>query len=350
VGRDKLRGIITLSHGGGGRDSWELINDLIISKVPEELRRAFDGVGLDELDDGVAIKLNDLYVVASIDSYTVKPLIFPGGDLGALAAAGTINDLLMMGARPIGIVDAVVVEEGTQVELVDTIIRSMINTLISEGVALLGGDFKVMPKGSLDGMIITTAGLGIARRLIVDAGIRIGDKVVVTGPIAEHGAVIIASQLGLLDNVKELRSDVKPLTKYLMPVIDEYGEYIHAARDPTRGGLASTLNEWVAGRDLTIIIDRTKIPIRDPVKGFLDILGIDPLNVASEGVAVLAVDPLVADDVVEELHKLGLKDASIVGEIIKPPSKLASGRVLIRTEIGGLSFVDALASPVPRIC
>ncbi len=350
MGRDKLRGIITLSHGGGGRDSWELINDLIISKVPEELRRAFDGVGLDELDDGVAIKLNDLYVVASIDSYTVKPLIFPGGDLGALAAAGTINDLLMMGARPIGIVDAVVVEEGTQVELVDTIIRSMINTLISEGVALLGGDFKVMPKGSLDGMIITTAGLGIARRLIVDAGIRIGDKVVVTGPIAEHGAVIIASQLGLLDNVKELRSDVKPLTKYLMPVIDEYGEYIHAARDPTRGGLASTLNEWVAGRDLTIIIDRTKIPIRDPVKGFLDILGIDPLNVASEGVAVLAVDPLVADDVVEELHKLGLKDASIVGEIIKPPSKLASGRVLIRTEIGGLSFVDALASPVPRIC
>lgn len=350
MSKDKLRGIITLSHGGGGRDSWELINDLIISKVPSRLRKVLDGVGLDELDDGVAIKLNDLYVVMSIDSYTVKPLIFPGGDLGTLAAAGTINDLIMMGARPIGIVDAVVVEEGTQIELVNTIINSMINTLISEGVALLGGDFKVMPKGSLDGIIITTAGLGIARRLIVDTEIRVGDKVVVTGPIAEHGAVIIASQLDLLDNVKELRSDVKSLAKYLIPVIDKYGVYIHAARDPTRGGLASTLNEWVVGRDLTIVIDRSKIPIKDSVKGFLDMLGIDPLNVASEGVAVLAVDPLVANNVVEELHKLGLKDASIIGEVIKPPSKLASGRVLIRTEIGGLSFVDAHASPVPRIC
>lgn len=342
--------IVTLSHGGGGKEMWDIINELIVSKVPEGFKKVLNGVGLEALDDGVAIKVGDEYVVMSIDSYTVKPLIFPGGDLGSLAASGTINDLLMMGARPIGLVDAIVVEDGIEVDLLDSLIRSLVTTAISEGVAILGGDFKVMPKNALDGVIITTAGIGIARRLIVDTNIRPGDKVIVTGPIAEHGATIIASQLGLLNNVKGLSSDVRPLSKYLLPILDIYGEYIHAARDPTRGGLASTLNEWVVGRELTIVVERSKIPIRDPVRKFLDMLGIEPLNVASEGIAVLAVDPEVADDVVGKLRSLGLSHSSIVGEVIRPFSELVRGRVLVKTEVGGLTFVEPSPSPVPRIC
>ncbi|MEM0361219.1 MAG: hydrogenase expression/formation protein HypE [Sulfolobales archaeon] len=342
--------IVTLSHGGGGKEMWDIINELIVSKVPEGFKRVLNGVGLEALDDGVAIKVGDEFVVVSIDSYTVKPLVFPGGDLGSLAASGTINDLLMMGARPIGLVDAIVVEDGIEVGLLDSLVKSLVNTAISEGVAILGGDFKVMPKNTLDGVIITTAGIGIARRLIVDTNIRSGDKVIVTGPIAEHGATIIASQLGLLDNVKGLSSDVRPLSKYLLPILDTYGEYIHAARDPTRGGLASTLNEWVVGKELTIVVERGRIPIRDHVRKFLDMLGIEPLNVASEGIAVLAVDPEVADEVVEKLRSLGLSHSSIIGEVVKPFSELVRGRVLAKTEVGGLTFVEPSSSPVPRIC
>ncbi|MEM4519514.1 MAG: hydrogenase expression/formation protein HypE [Sulfolobales archaeon] len=342
--------IVSLSHGGGGKDMWNLINELILSKVPEDFKRVLDGVGLDALDDGVAIKVGSEYVVVTIDSYTVKPLIFPGGDLGSLAASGTINDLLMMGARPVGIVDAIVVEEGFSTDFLNDLIKSLIHTSISEGVAVLGGDFKVMPKGALDGVIITTAGIGLAKRLIVDNNIRVGDKLVVTGPIAEHGSTIIASQLGLLKNAKELVSDVKPLTKYLLPILDEYGEHIHAARDPTRGGLASTLNEWIVNKDLTIVVERGKVPVRDSVKKFLDMLGIEPLNVASEGIAVLAVDPDVVDEVLNMLHYLGLKEASIIGEVVKPFSELVRGKVIARTEVGGLTFVESLTSPVPRIC
>lgn len=345
-----LHKVITLSHGGGGKDTWRLINDLIVSKVPKNFRRVLDGVGLDELDDGVAFKVGDLYVVLSIDSYTVKPLVFPGGDLGVLAASGTINDVVMMGAKPLGVVDAILVEEGTPVEVLDKVVDSMVSTLLSEGVALLGGDLKVMPKGSLDGIIITTAGFGLASKLIIDTEIQVGDKIVITGPIAEHGAVIIAAQLGLLDRAADLRSDVKPLAKYILPVINKYSEYVHAARDPTRGGVASTLNEWIKDKDLTIIVDRDEIPIRESVREFLDMLGIDPLNVASEGIAILAVSPKVVDEVISVLRSLGLKDAAVVGEIVKPPSRIASGRVLARTEVGGLTFVEANPSPVPRIC
>ncbi|MCX8186499.1 MAG: hydrogenase expression/formation protein HypE [Sulfolobales archaeon] len=342
--------MVSLTHGGGGKDMWNLINELVVSKVPEGFKKALDGVGLDVLDDGVAIKVGNEYVVMTIDSYTVKPLFFPGGDLGSLAASGTINDLLMMGAKPIGIVDAVVVEDGFSTEILDNLIKSLISTAVSEGVAVLGGDFKVMPKGSLDGVIITTAGIGIAKRLIIDANIKAGDKLIVTGPIAEHGSTIIASQLGLLDRAKGLMSDVKSLTKYLLPVFDVYGDYIHAARDPTRGGLASTLNEWVIGKELTIVIERGKVPVRESVRKFLDMLGIEPLGVASEGVAVLAVDPRVVDEVLNMLHELGLRDSSIIGEVVKPFSKLVEGKVIARTEVGGLTFVEYSSSPVPRIC
>jgi len=312
---------IKLVHGAGAREMWKLIEKVIINNVPPEYRKIENGVGLDVLDDGAAIKIGDKYLVFAIDSFTVNPIFFPGGDIGHLAASGVINDLVMMGALPIAFMDTIVVEEGFPIKDLDTIIKSMTKILFENNIALIGGDLKVMPRGSIDKITITGMGIGVAEEVIIDKNIREGDKVIVTAPIAEHGATILATQLGLLDKARDLKSDSKPLTNTVLPVIRKYAKYIHAARDPTRGGLSSTLSEWVYGTDLTIIIDRAKIPIRDHVREFLDALGVDPLSMASEGVAVLAVDPLVADEVVEELHKKGETYSTIIGYVKRLQTK-----------------------------
>ena len=308
-----------------------------------------NGVGLESLDDGAAIRINDSYVVFAIDSFTVKPLFFPGGDLGSLAAAGSINDLVMMGARPIAAMDSLVIEAGTSMEIVEKIVNSFIKTMISEGVALIGGDLKVMPHGQLDTMIMTVVGIGIANKLIVDSNLEPGDKIVVTGPIAEHGATIIAAQLNYIDKIR-IASDSKPLAKLLLPIYEKFGSYIKAARDPTRGGLASVLSEWASMTKTTIVIERTKIPIKQEVQHFLDMLGIDPLNVACEGIALLGVDPLVAEDVVKELRARGANEASIIGEVKIPKNPIIRGKVVAITEVGGATIVEPQAAPVPRIC
>ena len=341
---------VTIAHGAGGRETWEVISKLIVAKVPEGLRRTKGGIGIDELDDGAVIRIGDEYVVVTVDSYTVKPLKFPGGDLGVLAASGTINDLLMMGAKPVAVEDAVLVEEGTDMDLVREIMNSFIRVVTEEGLALIGGDFKVMPKGSLDTMVITSVGIGITDRPIADSGLRTGDDIIVTGPIAEHGATIIAAQLGMLDSIKGLRSDVKPLTNVMLPLIEKFGDHIHAARDPTRGGIASILNEWASAIGKTIIIRREDIPIEESTRNFLDMLGIDSLQVASEGLAVLGVDHEVADDVVKYLRSIGQVQANIIGRVVEPPSDVVKGRVLAETEVGGLVFVDTVSVLVPRIC
>ena len=341
---------IVLAHGGGGRETWSLVEELIVSRIPRELRSVLNGVGIDVLDDGAAIRVGDKYIVFSVDSYTVNPIFFPGGNIGTLAVSGTINDLLMMGAKPVAVMDSIVVEEGFPLDKLNTIIESMTKLLVSEGIALIGGDFKVMPKGQVDKIIIGMMGIGIAEKLIVDSNLRIGDKIIVTGPIGDHGTIILASQLGYLDKISELKSDSKPLTKIMLPLIEEYGEHIHAARDPTRGGLASVLAEWAKQTNTTIIVDRSSIPVRPQVRGFLEALGIDPIHMACEGVAVLSVSPQVADEVVDFLRRKGEQHACIVGEVVKPKSDIVKGRVLVRTEVGGLTIVEPQALPIPRIC
>ncbi len=343
-------GKVTIAHGAGGKETWKIITELIVRRVPEQLRRTEGGIGIDKLDDGAVIRIDDKYIVVTIDSYTVKPLKFPGGNLGVLAASGTINDLLMMGAKPVAVEDAIIVEEGVSMELVSEIVNSFIEVLTDEGLAIIGGDFKVMPKGTLDIMVITSTGIGIAERPIVDTELRVGDSIVVTGPIAEHGATIIAAQLGMLDTVRGLSSDVKPLTKVMLPLLEKFGNYIHAARDPTRGGIASTLNEWASVIGKTIILKREEVPIRESVRSFLDMLGIDPLQVASEGIAVLGVDPEVTDELVKYLRSLGQVHARVIGKVVEPPSDVAKGKVLAETEVGGLVFVDTASVIVPRIC
>lgn len=341
---------VKLSHGAGAKEMWEFIQRYIVSKVPRNLWKTIDGYGLDILDDGAVFKAGNNYIVVSVDSYTVNPIFFKGGNIGELAVSGTLNDLVMMGAKPIAFMDTIVVEEGFSTKELETIIESMIKILSNEGIPLIGGDFKVMPKGSIDRIIITGIGIGFAVKPIIDKMIKEGDAIIVTGPIAEHGAVIMAHQLGMENDIKDLQSDTKPLTRTVLPVIEKFREYIHAARDPTRGGLAATLYEWVAGSNLTIIIDRNKIPIRDSVRFFLEALGIDPLNMASEGVGVLAVEPNVADDVVEELRRNGEKHARTIGRVVRVDNSLLRGKVIAITEVGGKVIIEPRSINLPRIC
>ncbi len=340
---------ITTVHGSGGFETLEVIEKLIVSRVPESLRRALNGFGLDVLDDGSSIGIGDQHVVLSSDSFTVKPLFFPGGNIGHLAASGVLNDLVMMGAIPVAFMDNIVVEEGFPRDDLDKIVASMISVLRENNVALIGGDFKVMPKNSLDGIIISATGIGLAEKPVIDK-VMPGDKIIVTGPIAEHGATILAAQLGMLEEAEGLRSDSRPLVKTVLPVIRKYREYVDAARDPTRGGLAVILNEFVRNTNYMIIIDRGRIPVRDEVREFLDALGIDPLGVASEGVAVLAVKNDYAEEVVGELRRMGESGAEIIGEVREAPNNLLAGRVIALTEVGGKVVVQPNPLNLPRIC
>ncbi|MFP3485334.1 MAG: AIR synthase related protein, partial [Vulcanisaeta sp.] len=245
----KLEKYIRLAHGSGGVETSMILEELIFSKVEDPLKRVGNGIGIDFPDDAAAIPLpSGDYLIITVDAYTVNPPFFPGGNIGVLAASGSINDVLMMGGKPIAMLDSIIVEEGFPIDDLSKIIDSFIDTLRREGVALIGGDFKVMPKGQLDKIVITTVGIGLAKKPIVDVP-RVGDKIIVSDYVGDHGAVILAYQLGsdvsteLLEKSR-LKSDVKPLTKLMLPLIEKYGDYIHAARDPTRGGLSMVLNDW----------------------------------------------------------------------------------------------------------
>ncbi|MFN3268116.1 MAG: hydrogenase expression/formation protein HypE, partial [Zestosphaera sp.] len=305
--------LITLAHGAGAAETWRLIKELIIDRVPEKLKKIEGGYGLDVLDDSATIKVgDDLHVVITTDSYTVSPYRFPGGDIGSLVAHGVINDLVVSGARPVAFMDTIVVEEGFPEAELSVIINSLISALIEDNVSLIGGDFKVMPKGTLDKILITGVGIGLSRRPIPDNELSVGDKIIVTGYVAEHGATILAAQLGLLDKIKGLRSDTKSLARTVLKVIEEFRDYVHAARDPTRGGLASVLNEWARSNNLTIRIHKDRIPVRDEVRDFLEAMGVDYLSMASEGIALLAVDSRRAPEILERLKEVGEENSEII--------------------------------------
>ncbi len=339
---------ITIVHGAGGREMAELIEKLIVAKTPPRLRTALNGYGLDALDDGSTIMIGDKSIVLASDSFTIDPIFFPGGDIGHLAASGVLNDLVMMAADPIAFMDMIIVEEGLEEKTLEKIVESMINVLRENNVALIGGDFKVMPKGKIDKIVISCTGIGLSDNPLIDRP-KPGDKIIVTGPIAEHGAAILAARLGMLDENTDLRSDSRPLVKTVLPVIKKYREYITGARDPTRGGLAAILNEWSTQTGRTIVLNRANIPVREEVREFLDALGVDPLNVASEGIAVLSIKPDEAEDIVRELEKKGEKPA-IIGEVIEPPNEILRGRVVAITEVGGKVIVRPNPLNLPRIC
>ncbi|NPA69873.1 MAG: hydrogenase expression/formation protein HypE [Crenarchaeota archaeon] len=340
---------VTLAHGAGGEKTLELLNKLILSKVPDILKRTPEGAGIDVLDDGACIKIGDKYLIVTVDAYTVNPIFFPGGDLGKLAASGTINDLVAMGARPIAVLDSIIIEEGIDIDTVDKITTSFIEVLTRENIPIIGGDLKVMPRGQIDKIVMTTVGLGIARRPVIDRELRPGDKIIVTGSIAEHGATIMALQQGINAEKYGLHSDCRPLLRPLLDIVEKYLDKVHAMRDPTRGGLAQVLNEWARDTGTLILIYEDKIPIRFEVKKFCEIVGIDPLYLACEGVMTIAVDSEIAPILVEELHSAGMEDAAIIGEVRE--SEKFRGTVVCKTVSGGLRIVEPLrGSLVPRIC
>ena len=345
---------ITLAHGAGGLEMRELLEKLFFKRVEERLKRVEGGVGIDVADDAATIPLpGGKYLVVSTDSYTVNPIFFPGGNIGVLAACGSINDVLMMGGKPLAALDSIIVEEGFSLRDLEIVVDSMLEVFRQEGVALIGGDFKVMPRGQVDKIVVTTTTIGVSENPIVDYP-KPGDKILVSDYVGDHGAVILLAQVGLAESVEELskgllKSDVKPLTKLMLPLTSRYRDCITAARDPTRGGLAGVLNEWAEKSGVLIVVREDNIPIREPVARYASALGVDPLYLASEGVAVLSLKEECADEVLEYVRSLGFENARIIGEVKE--TDMFRGYVALETSVGGLRLVEPPRGElVPRIC
>lgn len=333
---------VTALHGAGG----EVMGRFLAERVLPRFRlRAAGPIGLDELDDGAVVNLPPGQVVVTTDSHVVKPYFFPGGDIGLLAVCGTVNDLAVMGARPVALTMGLILEEGFALSDLEQILLSAAKALSELGVPLVAGDTKVMGKGELDGIAINTTGIGVTARAVSDAGLKVGDAILVTGTIGDHGMALLAAREGFHLETG-LQSDVAPLWPLLAPAL-AHGS-ITAMKDPTRGGLAAALNEMARKGRVGIEIHELEIPLRPEVQALSDLLGISPLEVACEGRAVVAVAADQADAVLAILreHPLGC-DARIVGSVIAD----YPGRVILDTGVGGRRFLEMpLGDPVPRIC
>jgi hydrogenase expression/formation protein HypE len=338
--------LVQLAHGGGGKLQNELV-DYIVSHI--QLKQIKNGVGVDALDDGATIPLDDSEwdIVITADGHTIDPIFFPGGDLGKLAACGTINDLVVMGATPLALTCVILIEEGTSFSTLDKILKSLNAEASAANVAILAGDTKVMPKGTLKGIVMTTSGIGIKpkSRQILDANCQAGAKLIITGSIADHGIALMANREGI-----QLESSLQSDVACLAGLIPNFGTYdgILAMKDPTRGGLASALNEWATKSKVSLWVDEEKLLVKPEVKAVADILGLDPLEVSNEGKALICVQAEKADALVSTLQKTGLgKDARIIGDVKAD----RPGKVFMRTPIGGTRMIEMpLGEPIPRVC
>jgi hydrogenase expression/formation protein HypE len=333
--------VVTLAHGGGGRLSQMLIERMFVT--------AFANPALATLHDGAILELNGARLAFSTDSFTVSPLFFPGGDIGSLAVHGTVNDLAMCGARPLALSASFILEEGLPMEDLWRIVLSMQRAAAEVGVPIVTGDTKVVERGKGDGLFINTSGLGI-----IPPGVHIapqratpGDVILINGAIAEHGIAVMSRREGLAFET-ELVSDSAPLVDLVMRVLEVGGDHVHVLRDPTRGGIASALNEIAAKARVGIRLDEERIPVGDAVRGACEILGFDPLYVANEGKCIVIVAPEIADRVLETMraHPQGAQ-ATRIGEVVGEHP----GKVFMRSRIGGLRVVDMLSGEqLPRIC
>lgn len=334
---------ITSLHGAGGEVMEQFLAKYVLPRFAD---RSVGRIGLSALDDGATVDVPaSSELVVTTDSHVVKPVFFPGGDIGTLAAAGTLNDLAMMGAMPLTLTLAAIIEEGFLTSDLERILDSFANVLDEVGASVVCGDTKVMPPGEIDGIALNTTGLGIATRAISDSSIEVGDRVIVTGSIGDHGMALLAAREEFRLET-ELRSDVAAVWPMIEPALRTGG--IRAMKDPTRGGLAAALNEMARKANVSLELKEQAIPILDPVAGLSEILGISPLEVANEGKAILIVEPGSAELVLEILrkHTLG-RLAAIVGTATDE----YPGRVILGTEVGGRRFLDMpLGDPVPRIC
>lgn len=334
---------IGLKHGAGGRAMRALIESVFLPAVPEKV----DGVGLAQMDDGAALPLGDRWLVVTTDSHVIHPVFFPGGDIGRLAVAGTVNDLAVMGATEVfALTCAVILEEGFRRADLERIQASIRAACDEAGATIVTGDTKVMGRGEIDGIVLNTTGVGLTDRVVTDAALEPGDRILVTGTMGDHGLAILAVREGL-DLEGDLASDVAPLNALLRSALAAGGEGVAAMKDPTRGGLASALHELAQKSGVGIVLDEPGVPTSAAVRSASELLGIDPLHVANEGKAVLGVRPGAAAAVLEALraHPLG-REAEIVGTCIAEHR----GSVILETGFGRRLLAEPEGEPLPRIC
>jgi len=345
---------ITMAHGAGGT----IMNDLIKNYVLKYLGGSSAEVPLEALDDAAVIS----DIVLKSDSHVVKPIFFPGGDIGRLAVAGTVNDIAVMGAEPIALSCGFVLEEGLLMAEFEKILESMNETCREADVYIITGDTKVVEKGALGGCVINTSGIGkrneaLERNIaevkkhrsfdaqwILDSNLREGDKIIVSGTVGDHGLAVLSSQEGY-DFGSQITSDVAPLNKLIVRLLNVGG--IIAMKDPTRGGLSNTLNELSEKSKVGILVNEEKIPVRRDVRAACEMLGIDPLEVGNEGKVVIGVIPQKAEEVLAALKETDEgKNAQIVGETTKEFDE-----VVLKTAVGGKRILaPPIGDPIPRIC
>ncbi len=334
---------ILLAHGSGGKLMHRLIKELFQKKFSNEI--------LNELSDSAVIRSlpqRAFDLCFTTDTYVVNPIFFPGGDIGKLAICGTINDLAVEGAEPLYLSCGFIIEEGLEYGVLEAITESMAKVAQEEGVKIVTGDLKVVEKGKADKVFINTSGVGIKDKKINLAvgSIKPGDKILINGSIGEHGVAVLAAR-GKFELETDLKSDCAPLT-VLIHEIMKVSRGVKFMRDPTRGGLATTLNEIVSGAEFGILINETSVPVKEEVKAACEILGFDPLYIANEGKVVVVAEAPDAEKILDAMrhHPLG-KGSCIIGEVIKEHP----GKVIMKTGIGGHRIIEMLSGEqLPRIC
>lgn len=341
---------ITLAHGSGGRAMHELIEGLFLEYLRNPLLERLEDQAVFEISNGA----KPARLAFTTDSYVITPIFFPGGDIGKLSINGTVNDLAMSGAQPLYLSAGFILEEGFEIADLKRVLESMRNAAAAAGVQVVTGDTKVVSKGSADKLFINTAGIGVAHSnsSISAANAQPGDKVIVSGTIGDHGTTIMIAR-GELELETEIESDTAPLYELVREMLNEAEreeglDAIHCLRDPTRGGIATTLNELALASEVCIEIYEDKLPVRDEVHGACEILGLDPLYVANEGKLIAVVAAAVAEPVVARMRQSERgRNACIIGEVKDNPR----GIVAMRTSFGGTRIVDMLTGEqLPRIC
>ena len=331
---------ILLSHGSGGKLSFNLIKKLFLSN--------FNNPYLKRLDDGAVLNIEGLKLAYTTDSYTVDPLFFKGGNIGELAVYGTVNDLAMCGSTPLYLSCSFIIEEGFSLSLLEKIVLSMRAASVTAKVDIVTGDTKVVNKGAADKIFINTSGVGIVEEGVNISGsnAKVGDVVMINGPIGSHGIAVLSEREGLKFET-EIKSDTAPLSSLVADML-EVSKDIHVLRDPTRGGLSTSLNEIALSSKVDIEISEGDIPIREEVRAACEILGYDPLYLANEGKLVAFIPSEIAPDMLKKMkkNKYG-KESKIIGRVVKK----SEGRVYLNTTIGGKRIVDMLTGEqLPRIC
>jgi hydrogenase expression/formation protein HypE len=331
---------VVLGHGSGGKLMAELIHKLFLP--------AFRNEYLERLDDQAVVTAGGARLAFTTDSYVVTPIFFPGGDIGRLAVNGTVNDLAMSGARPLYLAAAFILEEGLAMDDLRRVVESMQAAAREADVLLVTGDTKVVNRGDADQVFITTTGIGVMEKPVEISASRArpGDRVLLSGYVGDHGMAILSKRENL-EFEGAIESDTAPLHG-LVAVMLEASYDIHCLRDPTRGGLATTLTEFATASGVGIELIESQIPVREAVRGACEILGLDPLYVANEGKLVAVVAPQAAQAVLDAMraHPLG-RDACLIGEVVAEHPRM----VIMKTGIGGSRIVDTLfGEQLPRIC